>query len=75
MDAVLKELTPFVEQLVATEVQRILSGENEQHGAGFIQFPFVFADNGPIFASSFGGASTQDFQQQQGTSGVRVRKK
>ncbi len=43
VDAVLKELTPFVEQLVAIEVQRVLSGETGHDGMGMIQFPFMFA--------------------------------
>jgi transcriptional regulator of acetoin/glycerol metabolism len=75
VDAVFKELTPFVEQLVATEVRRVISGENDHdNDNAFIPIPFMSAGSGPIFATSFGGRPPQGFQQQQGTSGVRVRK-
>ena len=67
VDAVLKELTPFVEQLVATEVRRVLSGETGHDGTGMIQFPFIFASGGPILTSSYGSSPSQSFQQQQGT--------
>ncbi len=75
VDSVLKQLTPFVEQLVAAEVQRVLSGQPDfDANNGFGNFPLLFG-GGPIFASSHGGPPPQGFQQQQQVNRVRMRKK
>lgn len=69
VESVLKQLTPLVEQLVAAEIRRVLSGQTDSDDDnGFVQFPFMFG-GGPIFAAP------QGFQQQQQTNTVRMRKK
>ncbi|CAF3564151.1 unnamed protein product [Rotaria socialis] len=66
VETVIKQLTPLVEQLVAAELRRVLSGQNSQDADNdFVPFPFMFASSAPMFASSHGDPSTQNFQQQQ----------
>ncbi|CAF2156293.1 unnamed protein product [Rotaria magnacalcarata] len=65
VETVIKQLTPIVEQLVAAELRRVLSGQNNQDDDNdFAPFPFMFASSAPMFVSSHGDPSTQDFQQQ-----------
>jgi hypothetical protein len=75
-------LTPIVEQLVAAEVRRTLSGQTDSDDEnGFVPFPFMFGGGGPILIGPGGGPPPQGFQrqqqqqQQQQVNEVRVRKK
>lgn len=60
VESVLKQLTPIVEQFVAVEIRRALSGQTDSDDEnGFMPFPFMLG-GGPLFAaaaSSAGAAS------------------
>jgi hypothetical protein len=60
--SVLKQMTPIVEQMVAAEVRRVRSGQEDDND--FVPFPFMFG-GGPIFAGPHDGTAPQGFQQQQ----------
>ena len=70
VQTVVNQLTPVVEQLVLTEVRRALCDQSDHD---FMPFPFMFANNAPIFASRCAGPIPNDFQQGQTTNRARVR--
>ena len=72
VESVLKQLTPFVEQLVAAEIRRVLSGQTDSDDENGFN-PFQFLLGGPMFATARGGPTGQTSQEQ--SSGARVRKK
>ncbi len=75
VESVLKQLTPFVEQFVAAEIRRVLSGQTDSgDDNGFVTFPFMFG-GGSIFAAPQGGPPPPGFQQQQQMNRVRMKKK
>ena len=61
VESVIKQLTPLVEQFVASEIRRALSGQTDSDDEnGFLPFPFLFGGagaGGPLFASGNGGVN------------------